>query len=44
MQYSNDPNTNGTTLEIVYVYFLTEGGKLQAELDRHIVGLFPLGT
>ena len=44
VEYSHDPDPGDTTIESIFVYFLTENGRLRVELDRHVTGLFPLGA
>ena len=44
VEYSWDPDPDDTQVETVYVFFFQENGKLRVEVDRHAVGLFPIGT
>ncbi len=39
-----DPNSRDTTYEVTFVYLIRRGGELALETDRHLCGLFPLGT
>jgi len=44
VEYSWDPDPNDTQIETVYVFFFQEGGALRVEVDRHVTGLFSIGT
>ena len=44
VEYSWDPDPNDTQTETVYVFFIQEDGELRVEVDRHVTGLFPIGT
>lgn len=44
IEFYHDPDPADTTIESVMVYIVREGGRTSLELDRHILGLFPLGT
>jgi len=39
-----DPDPRDTTCELTFVYLIREKGRLRMETDRHIAGLFRLGT
>lgn len=41
-QYDSDPND--TTVETLMFYLIRENGELRVELDRHVIGLFPIQT
>lgn len=44
VEYSWDPDPNDTQVETVYVFFFEQDGELRVEVDRHVVGLFPIST
>ena len=44
IQYATDPDPSDSTVETVFVYVIKKGGRVQVETDRHVTGLFPLGT
>ena len=44
VEYSWDPDPNDTQIETVYVFFFEEDGALRVEVDRHVTGLFSIGT
>ncbi len=44
VQNLHDPDPTDTTYETSFVYFIRRGGRLKIETDRHVCGLFPLGT
>ena len=44
VEYSWDPDPNDTQTETVYVFFFEQDGELRVEVDRHVTGLFPIGT
>lgn len=44
VEYVYDPDPTDTTIESVFIYFLTEDGVLRVEQDLHTTGLFPLET
>ena len=44
VEYSWDPDPDDTQVETVYVFFFEENGELRVEVDRHAVGLFPIGA
>lgn len=44
IEYSYDPDPRDTTMETRHFYLLRQGGRLQIEQDRHVLGLFPLAT
>jgi len=39
-----DPDPQDTTYESTFCYLIRQGGKLTVEMDRHLVGVFPLET
>jgi SAM-dependent methyltransferase len=39
-----DPDTQDTTYESTFLYLIRQRGKLTVEMDRHLVGVFPLET
>lgn len=44
VEYDTDPDPQDSTIDTVFVYFITEGGKFRVELDRHVTGLFAIDT
>ncbi len=44
IEFDHDPDPSDTTIESIMVYVIREGGRSSLELDRHILGLFPLRT
>ena len=44
VEYSTRLNSNDTTVETTYVFFINEGGELRVEMDSHTTGLFPMAT
>ena len=42
VEYVHDPDPDDTVVEAVYVYFIKTDGSLRVEVDRHLLGLFPL--
>jgi SAM-dependent methyltransferase len=44
IQFDHDPDPSDTRIESLMFYLLREGGRMTIELDRHILGLFPLAT
>jgi hypothetical protein len=44
IEFDHDPDPSDTTIESIMVYIVREGGRTSFELDRHILGLFPLRT
>jgi SAM-dependent methyltransferase len=44
VEYDTDPDPHDSTIDTVFVYFLTEDGKFRVELDRHVTGLFTIDT
>lgn len=43
-EYEHDSDPADTTMETLFLYLIRERGTLRIELDRHIMGLFPLQT
>ena len=44
VEYATDPDPTDTQVETVYVFFFAEDGELGVEVDRDVMGLFPLAT
>jgi SAM-dependent methyltransferase len=44
VEYAHDPDPSDTTMEVLYAFFLRSAGRVRVEHDRHVLGLFPLGT
>jgi SAM-dependent methyltransferase len=44
VEYTHTPDPNDNTYESIMFYLIRESGKIRAEPDRHIFGLFPLKT
>ncbi len=44
IEYTYDPDPADTTVESIFLYVISEGGRLRVEEDRHVTGLFPLET
>ncbi len=44
IEYQYDPDPDDTTVEAMMCYLIHENGELRVELDRHVIGLFPIQT
>ena len=45
VEYEHDPDPSDTTLESVFLYIIKGAdGNVRVEEDRHITGIFPIGT
>jgi SAM-dependent methyltransferase len=44
VENSYDPDPTDTTYESTFVYLIRRGGHLQIETDKHLCGIFALGT
>ena len=44
VEYVHDPDPADTTVEVIYVFLLKRGGRVEVVEDRHVGGLFPLAT
>ena len=45
IEYDHDPDPTDSTLESVFVYIIKDAdGSVRVEEDRHITGIFPIGT
>jgi hypothetical protein len=44
IEFDHDPEPSDTTVESVFIFIVREAGRTSLELDRHILGLFPLKT
>ena len=42
IEYQYDPDPTDSRVESVMFYLIRQGGRLQVEQDRHVLGLFPL--
>jgi SAM-dependent methyltransferase len=39
-----DPDPRDTSYEVTFIHLISRKGKLTIETDRHLLGLFPIGT
>lgn len=44
IEYEYDPDPSDTTVETLMFYLIRQNGELNVELDRHVIGLFPIQT
>jgi SAM-dependent methyltransferase len=44
IEYVHDPDPADSTIESIFFFLISQGGKLRVEQDRHISGLFPRDT
>ena len=44
LEYTYDPDPTDTTIDTLMWFLIREGGRLRIEQDRHVMGLFSLGT
>ncbi len=44
VEYDHDPDPSDSTIETIFVYFVTEKGEFRVEMDRHVTGLFSIET
>jgi len=44
IEFDHDPDPSDTTIESIFIFIIKEAGRTSLELDRHILGLFPLKT
>lgn len=44
IEFDHDPEPLDTTVESIFIFIVREAGRTSLELDRHILGIFPLKT
>lgn len=44
IEFDHDPEPSDTTVESIFIFIVREAGRTSLELDRHILGIFPLKT
>lgn len=44
IEFDHDPEPSDTTVESIFIFIVREDGRTSLELDRHILGIFPLKT
>jgi hypothetical protein len=44
IEFDHDPEPSDTTVESIFIFIVRQAGRTTFELDRHILGIFPLKT